>query len=72
VLKNKDKKGVDSVAIKAFCRGKIAHYKVIHFFIIYYYLECNTLQIPDHVMFVDAFPLTITGKIQKYIHFFLL
>lgn len=50
ILKSKDKKGVDSAAIKDFCRGKIAHYKI-----------------PDHVLFVDAFPLTITGKIQKYI-----
>jgi len=51
ILKNKEKKGhVDSAAIKAFCRGNIAHYKI-----------------PDHVLFVDAFPLTITGKVQKYI-----
>ena len=35
--------------IKAFCRGKIAHYKV-----------------PRYVLFVDGFPMTVTGKIQKY------
>eukprot|EP00026_Physarum_polycephalum_P004263 Phypoly_transcript_04280.p1 GENE.Phypoly_transcript_04280~~Phypoly_transcript_04280.p1 ORF type:complete len:572 (+),score=57.77 Phypoly_transcript_04280:184-1716(+) len=51
ILKKKEKKGiVDSAAIKAFCRGNIAHYKI-----------------PDHVLFMDAFPLTITGKIQKYL-----
>ena len=36
--------------IKAFCRDRIARYKV-----------------PRHVKFVDAFPMTITGKIQKYV-----
>ncbi len=36
--------------IRAFCRGRIAHYKV-----------------PRYVKFVDGFPMTITGKIQKYL-----
>ncbi|HTV38348.1 MAG TPA: AMP-binding protein [Xanthobacteraceae bacterium] len=36
--------------IKAFCRDKIAHYKV-----------------PRYVKFVDEFPMTVTGKIQKFI-----
>jgi fatty-acyl-CoA synthase len=36
--------------IRAFCTGKIAHYKV-----------------PRHVRFVDAFPMTITGKVQKFV-----
>ncbi|MGB6537450.1 MAG: AMP-binding protein [Xanthobacteraceae bacterium] len=36
--------------IKAFCRDRIAHYKV-----------------PRYVKFVDEFPMTVTGKIQKYI-----
>ena len=36
--------------IRAFCRGKIAHYKV-----------------PRYVRFVDSFPLTISGKVQKYL-----
>ncbi len=40
---------VDEEAIKAFCRGKIAHYKV-----------------PRYVRFVAAFPMTVTGKVQKY------
>ncbi len=39
----------DSESILAFCRGKIAHYKV-----------------PRYVMFVDEFPMTVTGKVQKY------
>jgi fatty-acyl-CoA synthase len=37
-------------AIREFCRGQIAHYKI-----------------PRYVRFVDAFPLTITGKVQKYL-----
>ncbi len=35
--------------IKAFCKGKIAHYKI-----------------PRYIKFVDGFPMTVTGKIQKY------
>jgi fatty-acyl-CoA synthase len=35
--------------IRAYCRGKIAHYKV-----------------PQYIRFVDAFPMTVTGKIQKF------
>jgi fatty-acyl-CoA synthase len=36
-------------AIRDFCRGQIAHYKV-----------------PRYVKFVTEFPMTVTGKIQKY------
>jgi len=35
--------------IRAFCKGKIATYKI-----------------PRHYKFVDGFPMTVTGKIQKY------
>ncbi|GAA5262739.1 AMP-binding protein [Methanocalculus sp. MC3] len=35
--------------IRAFCKGKIAHYKV-----------------PRYYKFVDSFPMTISGKIQKF------
>jgi fatty-acyl-CoA synthase len=36
-------------AIKEFCQGKIAHYKV-----------------PRYIKFTDEFPMTVTGKIQKF------
>ena len=36
-------------ALKDFCRGRIAHYKV-----------------PRYVKFVDEFPMTVTGKVQKF------
>ncbi len=36
-------------AVKDFCRGRIAHYKV-----------------PRYVKFTDGFPMTVTGKIQKF------
>ncbi len=39
--------GIDDV--RAFCQGRIAHYKV-----------------PRYVHVVDEFPMTVTGKIQKY------
>jgi fatty-acyl-CoA synthase len=39
----------DEEAVRAFCKGQIAHYKV-----------------PRYIRFVDAFPMTVTGKIQKF------
>ncbi|MQR00920.1 AMP-binding protein [Glaciimonas soli] len=39
----------DEEALRAFCSGQIAHYKV-----------------PRYIRFVEAFPMTITGKIQKF------
>ena len=35
-------------AVRAFCDGKFAHYKI-----------------PRYVHLVDAFPMTVTGKIRK-------
>ncbi|HEX7437830.1 MAG TPA: AMP-binding protein, partial [Caldimonas sp.] len=40
---------LDEEEIRAFCRGRIAHYKV-----------------PRHVRIVEQFPLTATGKAQKF------
>ena len=40
---------LDSDAVRSFCQGAIAHYKV-----------------PRYVHFVDAFPMTVTGKVQKF------
>jgi len=39
----------DEQAVRDFCQGQIAHYKV-----------------PHYIRFVDAFPMTVTGKIQKF------
>ncbi len=45
------KKGVtmEEEEVKAFCRGRIANYKV-----------------PKYVKFVDSYPMTASGKIQKF------
>lgn len=40
----------DADDIIAFCRGKIAHYKV-----------------PRYVRFVETYPMTVSGKVQKYL-----
>jgi fatty-acyl-CoA synthase len=40
---------LDADGVRAFCKDRIAHYKV-----------------PRHIRFVDAFPLTATGKPQKF------
>jgi fatty-acyl-CoA synthase len=36
-------------AVRCFCRGKIAHFKI-----------------PRYVVFVDQYPSTVTGKVQKF------
>jgi fatty-acyl-CoA synthase len=41
---------LDEEGVRAFCRGRIAHYKV-----------------PRYVRFVSEFPLTVTGKVQKFL-----
>jgi fatty-acyl-CoA synthase len=41
---------VDLEAIRQFCQGRIAHYKV-----------------PRYVKVVDEFPMTVTGKVQKFL-----
>ncbi|NPV62919.1 MAG: AMP-binding protein [Methanotrichaceae archaeon] len=48
-VKLKEGQSATAEEIKAFCKGKIAHFKV-----------------PRYVKFVDSFPMTVTGKIQKY------
>jgi fatty-acyl-CoA synthase len=40
---------MDAEAVRRFCAGRIAHYKV-----------------PRYVKLVDSFPMTITGKVQKF------
>jgi fatty-acyl-CoA synthase len=40
----------DANEIRAFCRDRIAHFKI-----------------PHYIKFVDEFPMTVTGKIQKFV-----
>jgi fatty-acyl-CoA synthase len=40
---------VDADALREFCRGRIAHFKI-----------------PRYVKLVDEFPMTVTGKVQKF------
>lgn len=44
-----DADSVSAEDLQAFCKGKIAHYKI-----------------PRNFKFVDDFPMTVTGKIQKF------
>jgi fatty-acyl-CoA synthase len=48
-IKLRDGTSADAEEIRAYCKGKLAHFKV-----------------PRYVEFVDEFPLTVTGKVQKY------
>jgi fatty-acyl-CoA synthase len=49
-LKVKPGTDLTEADVKAFCKEKIAHYKI-----------------PYYVAIVDEFPLTVTGKIQKFV-----
>jgi fatty-acyl-CoA synthase len=49
-IKIKPGQTLNAEAVRAFCQGQIAHYKI-----------------PRYVKFVDGFPMTVTGKIQKYV-----
>ena len=46
----RDGAALDDEAVREFCRGRLAHYKV-----------------PRYVVLTDAFPMTVTGKVQKYV-----
>ncbi|MEP6954722.1 MAG: AMP-binding protein [Solirubrobacteraceae bacterium] len=46
----RDGADLDDESVRAFCRGRLAHYKV-----------------PRYVVLTDAFPMTVTGKVQKYV-----
>ncbi|NLW04667.1 MAG: AMP-binding protein [Pseudomonadaceae bacterium] len=48
-IKVHEGKTLDEEELKAFCKGKIAHYKV-----------------PRYFKFTQEFPMTVTGKIQKF------
>ena len=48
-IKLREGASVSGEELAAWCRGKIASYKI-----------------PRHLKFVDAFPMTVTGKIQKF------
>jgi fatty-acyl-CoA synthase len=41
---------LEASAIRDYCRGQIAHYKI-----------------PRHIKFVESFPTTVTGKVQKFL-----
>jgi fatty-acyl-CoA synthase len=49
-VQTKQGESLDEAAVKSFCDGQIAHYKV-----------------PWKVRFVVEFPMTVTGKIQKFV-----
>lgn len=46
----RDQQVLSAEQIKAFCKDKIAHFKI-----------------PRYIKIVDAYPMTVTGKIQKFI-----
>jgi fatty-acyl-CoA synthase len=48
-IRTHEDRPIDVDAIRAFCTGVLAHYKI-----------------PRHVRFVEDFPMTVTGKIQKF------
>ena len=49
-IKLKDGAGATSDEIRAFCSGRITHFKI-----------------PKYVRFVEEYPMTVTGKVQKFV-----
>lgn len=49
-IKLRDGEAASEDDIRAFCAGRIAHFKI-----------------PQYIRFVDAFPMTVSGKIQKFL-----
>ncbi|MFI3258716.1 MAG: AMP-binding protein [Rikenellaceae bacterium] len=45
----KEGQTLSAAEVEAFCKGKIAHYKI-----------------PKYIFFIEEFPMTASGKIQKY------
>jgi fatty-acyl-CoA synthase len=48
-VKTKGGVALDAEALRSFCQGRIAHYKI-----------------PRYVEVIDEFPMTVTGKVQKF------
>ena len=48
-VKRRPESSLDEESLRAFCQGRIAHFKV-----------------PRYVHFTDDFPMTVTGKVQKF------
>jgi fatty-acyl-CoA synthase len=48
-VKTRGGAGLTAEDVRAFCQGRIAHYKI-----------------PRYVEVIDEFPMTVTGKVQKY------
>jgi len=48
-IKLRESETLSTEEVKAYCRGKTAHFKV-----------------PHHIKRVDEYPMTVTGKIQKF------
>ena len=49
-IKAREDSALTEEAVKEFCRGQIAHFKI-----------------PEFIRFVDEFPMTVTGKVQKFV-----
>jgi fatty-acyl-CoA synthase len=54
-IRLRDGETANADEIRAFCREQIAHYKIPRY------------KIPRYIKFVDGFPMTVTGKIQKFL-----
>ena len=49
-IKPQDDATLDEEAIREFCKGQIARFKI-----------------PEYIRFVEEFPMTVTGKVQKFV-----
>jgi fatty-acyl-CoA synthase len=67
-IKIKKNLNIDSDSLKSYCKGKVKIYIIAEYseLIFALFLKISHFKIPKNFEFVEDFPRTVTGKIEKY------
>jgi fatty-acyl-CoA synthase len=67
-IKIKKNSNIDNDSLKSYCKGKVRIYIITEYseLIFALLLKISHFKIPKNFEFVDDFPRTVTGKIEKY------
>jgi fatty-acyl-CoA synthase len=67
-IRIKKNSNIDSDSLKSYCKGKVRFYKSSRIFFTKFcsILKISHFKIPKNFEFVEDFPRTVTGKIEKY------
>jgi fatty-acyl-CoA synthase len=67
-IKIKKNSNIDNDSLKSYCKGKVRIYIIAEYseLIFALLLKISHFKIPKNFEFVDDFPRTVTGKIEKY------